>query len=308
MSDFVAEIANQLGTQKIKSARASWSGVLRINQPDIGIIEDYRLKGAKVATDKRELKIVKRQVKRETDPATGQVRIIPGPKVVSKKVMRYYRYRELPSGEREEIKEVPYEEAKKFIRYRDPQAGGEEFKVTVKYEERLFVSDEQGNAIFDREVPPSEVLEYQEVGDDGAETKEEEVSPFDRTEVVEVEGYVPLERIQEYLFKSIYQLKPNTEKKVGETSERVVKLARFLLDKQVALLAFFSFGRGYEFYTALVFPYERRKDGRLWLLIGMAEGILLPDSTWALQAEEKQTVTAPVPMVAKKKPKVRISS
>ena len=306
MSDFVADIAKQLGDQK-KSARASWSGVLRINQPDIGIIEDYRLKGAKVATDKRELKIVKRQVKRETDPATGQVRIVPGPKVVSKKVMRYYRYRELPNGEREDIKEVPYEEAKKFIRYKDPQGGGEEFKVTVKYEERLFVSDEQGNALFDREVPQSEVLEYQEIEEEG-KTSGEEVSPFDRTEVVEVEGYVPLERIQEYLFKSIYQLKPNTEKKVGETSERVVKLARFLLDKQVALLAFFSFGRGYEFYTALVFPYERRKDGRLWLLIGMAEGILLPDSTWALQAEEKQTVTAPVPMVAKKKPKVRISS
>ncbi|MCL4517823.1 MAG: hypothetical protein M1587_01340 [Thaumarchaeota archaeon] len=281
--------------------------MLRINQPDIGIIEDYRLKGAKVATDKRELKIVKRQVKRETDPATGQVRIVPGPKVVSKKVMRYYRYRELPNGERGDIKEVPYEEAKKFIRYKDPQGGGEEFKVTVKYEERLFVSDEQGNALFDREVPQSEVLEYQEIEEEG-KTSGEEVSPFDRTEVVEVEGYVPLERIQEYLFKSIYQLKPNTEKKVGETSERVVKFSRFLLDKQVALLAFFSFGRGYEFYTALVFPYERRKDGRLWLLIGMAEGILLPDSTWALQAEEKQTVTAPVPMVAKKKPKVRISS
>ena len=44
MSDFVADIAKQLGDQK-KSARASWSGVLRINQPDIGIIEDYRLKG-----------------------------------------------------------------------------------------------------------------------------------------------------------------------------------------------------------------------------------------------------------------------
>ena len=307
MNDFVADIAKQLGDQKIKSARASWSGVLRINQPDIGVIEDYRLKGAKVATDKRELKIVKRQVKRETDPATGQVRIVPGPKVVSKKVMRYYRYRELPNGEREDIKEVPYEEAKKFIRYEDPQGGDEEFKVTVKYEERLFVSDEQGNALFDREVPPSEVLEYQEIEEDG-KTSEEEVSPFDRTEVVEVEGYVPLERIQEYLFKSIYQLKPNTEKKVGETSERVLKLARFLLDKQVALLAFFSFGRGYEFYTALVFPYERRKDGRLWLLIGMAEGILLPDSTWALQAEEKQAVPAPVPMIAKKKPKVRISS
>jgi len=70
-------------------------------------------------------------------------------------------------------------------------------------------------------------------------------------------------------------------------------------------VAFFSWGRGYNFYTAVVYPYER-KDGRLWLLMGLSEGILKLDDAWAL-VEEKGASRLPAVPVARKKPKVIIS-
>ena len=83
------------------------------------------------------------------------------------------------------------------------------------------------------------------------------------------------------------------------------QLARYLLEKHTALVAFFSWGRGYQFYTAVVYPYER-KDGKLWLLMGMSEGILKLDTAWALESEEEGEGLPPVPQ-ARKKPKVTIS-
>src|SRR4029077_5962036 len=71
------------------------------------------------------------------------------------------------------------------------------------------------------------------------------------------------------------------------------------------LVAFFSWGRGYQFYTAVVYPYER-KDGKLWLLMGMSEGILKLDTAWGLEAEQEGEGLPPVP-TAKRKPKVTIS-
>jgi hypothetical protein len=96
------------------------------------------------------------------------------------------------------------------------------------------------------------------------------------------------------------------DKKVRETSARIRKLARYLLEKQTALVSFFSWGRSYQYYTAVIYPYER-KDGRLWLLMGLSEGILKLDDAWALEEKprEKEKL-APVP-VARKKPKVNIS-
>src|SRR5207245_2527296 len=80
---------------------------------------------------------------------------------------------------------------------------------------------------------------------------------------VETEGFVPSERISEYKFKELYQRAPHTDPKVKETASRVKQLARYLLEKQTALVSFFSWGRGYQFYTSVIHPYER-KDGRLW--------------------------------------------
>ena len=73
----------------------------------------------------------------------------------------------------------------------------------------------------------------------------------------------------------------------------------------MALVAFFSWGRGYNFYTSVIYSYERR-DGRLWLLMGMSEGILKLDDAWALVEEKGSARLAAVP-IAKKKPKVTIS-
>ena len=116
---------------------------------------------------------------------------------------------------------------------------------------------------------------------------------------------MPLERLAEYKFKEVYQLAPDTDPKVKETAARIQQLARYLLEKQTALVAFFSWGRGYQYYTAVIHPYER-KDGRLWLLMGMSEGILKLDDAWALE-EEEQGERLPAVPVARKKPKVQIS-
>ena len=148
------------------------------------------------------------------------------------------------------------------------------------------------------EVPVGQTVDIQ----DG-----EEVEPFDRTTRIQVEsdGFVPLERISEYKFKEVYQLAPDTDKKVKETTSRIKQLARYLMEKHTALVAFFSWGRGYHFYTSVIYPYER-KDGRLWLLMGLSEGILKLDETWALE-EEAGAESLPSVPVARKKPKVIIS-
>jgi hypothetical protein len=73
----------------------------------------------------------------------------------------------------------------------------------------------------------------------------------------------------------------------------------------MALVAFFSWGRGYNFYTCVIYPYER-KDGRLWLLMGMSEGILTLDDAWALVEEKGASRLSAVP-VARKKAKVVLS-
>ncbi len=62
----------------------------------------------------------------------------------------------------------------------------------------------------------------------------------------------------------------------------------------------------YNYYTAVIHPYER-KDGKTWLLMSLSEGILLLDVAWAIQQSltEQMPVLAPVPRA--KKPRVAIS-
>src|SRR5207244_7960562 len=99
----------------------------------------------------------------------------------------------------------------------------------------------------------------------------------------------PLERMSEYKCKEVYQRGPDIDKKVKETGSRVKQLARYLLEKQTALVSFFSWGRGYQFYTSVIYPYER-KDGRLWLLMGLSEGVLKLDDAWALEEQDRKSV------------------
>jgi hypothetical protein len=276
--DIFTEVEKQAETSA--ASKASWRGVLSLNIPTLGLgAVEYHLRAAKAHGDLQPVKVVK------LDKKTGK-------EVVSREVPRLYRYKEGPGGERLDVQEVTPDEAKKFIRFKGDQP------VTVRTEKRYFLKYElefTGKWI---EVPLAQIVDKQ----DG-----EEVEPFDRTTHIEVEkeGWVSLERISEYKFKEVYQLAPDSDKKVQETGSRVTQLARYLQEKDMALVAFFSWGRGYNFYTSVIYPYER-KDGRLWLLMGLSEGILKLDDAWALQ-EEKGSVKLPAVPVAKKKPKFAIS-
>ena len=262
------------------SAKASWRGVLALNIPTLGLGSvEYHLRAAKAHGDLKAVSFVK------LDKKTGK-------EVVSREVPRLYRYREGPTGERIDVEEITPEEAKKKVRYDG------KFLVSVRNEKRYFLKHELEMSGQWMEVPVERLVDKQ----DG-----EEIEPFERTTRVEVDkdGFVPIERLEEYKFKEVYQLSPDTDKKVKETVARVKQLARYLLEKHMALVAFFSWGRGYQFYTAVVYPYER-KDGKLWLLMGMSEGILKLDPAWALEGEGEAEGLPPVP-TARKKPKVAIS-
>ncbi|HLQ06272.1 MAG TPA: Ku protein [Nitrososphaerales archaeon] len=277
-NDIFSEVEKQADSAAV--SKASWRGVLSLDIPTLGLgAVEYHLRAAKAHGDLQPVKVTK------LDKKTGK-------EVVSREVPRIYRYKEGPAGERLDMQEVSPEEVKKLVKYKG------DFPITVKTEKRYFLKYElefEGKWI---EIPLSQTYDKQEG---------EEVEPFDRTKRIEVEkdGFVPLERVSEYKFKEVYQLAPDTDKKVGETVSRVTQLARYLTEKQMALVAFFSWGRGYNFYTSVVYPYER-KDGRLWLLMGMSEGILKLDDAWAL-VEEKGSARLPAVPVAKRKPKAVIS-
>ena len=275
--DIFSEVEKQADSAAV--SRASWRGVLSLDIPTLGLgAVEYHLRAAKAHGDLQKVSVVK------LDKKTGK-------EVVSREVPRIYRYKEGPNGERLDLQEVMPDEARKLVKYKG------EFPISIRTEKRYFLKYELEFTNKWIEVPLSQTVDKQ----DG-----EVVEPFDRTTRVQVEkdGFVPLERVSEYKFKEVYQLAPDSDKKVGETNTRVTKLARYLIEKDMALVAFFSWGRGYNFYTSVIYPYER-KDGRLWLLMGLSEGILKLDDAWALQ-EEKGTERLPAVPVAKK-PKVVLS-
>ncbi|MGI0084349.1 MAG: hypothetical protein ACREBQ_04630, partial [Nitrososphaerales archaeon] len=245
----------------------------------LGSVE-YHLRAAKAHGDLQPVKFVK------VDKETGK-------EVVSREVPRLFKYKLGPNGERIDVEEVPQEGIKEKVRYDG------EFMISVRNERRYFLKEELEVSGKWVEVPAERVIDKQ-----GGE----EIEPFDRTTHIEVEpdGFVPLERLSEYKFKEVYQLAADTDKKVKESSSRAKQLARYLLEKQTALVAFFSWGRGYQFYTAVIHPYER-KDGRLWLLMGLSEGVLKLDDAWALEEEKQEESLPPVPVATRKKPKVSIS-
>ncbi|MDH2900400.1 MAG: hypothetical protein PXY39_05465 [archaeon] len=277
-TDIFSEVEKQAES---RGARASWRGVLSLNIPTLGLGSvEYHLRAGKAHGDLQPVKFIK------VDQETGK-------EVVSREVPRLYRYKLGPNGERLDVQEVPQEEVKERVRY------DQDFYISARNEKRFFLKDEleiSGKWI---EVPASQVVDKQ----DG-----EEIEPFDRTTRIDVEadGFVPLERLSEYKFKEVYQLGADTDKKVKETSSRIRQFARYLLEKQTALVSFFSWGRGYQFYTSVIYPYER-KDGRLWLLMGLSEGILKLDDEWALEEEKGEEELPPVPVATRKKPKVAIS-
>jgi len=266
--------------------RASWSGIVSINLPALQLSSvEYHLRAGKAKGDQQEVRV------RHIDKATGR-------EVVSKEVVRLYRYTEDAEGKRSNPQEITYSEAKEKVRFLS--SDGQEWKISARTEKRFFDKEllEKGEW---KEVPVSQVADVQ-----GDET--DNVEPFDRTQRIEItaDGFVPLERLGEYRVKEVYMLSPNTDKKVNEDPHRVEELARRLLDKQVALVAFFSWGRGYNYFTAVIHPYER-KDGKLWLLMSLSEGILLLDEAWAIQQYLTEQIPTLAPLPRAKKPKVAIS-
>jgi hypothetical protein len=280
MSDIFSEVEKQ--AENASSSRATWRGVLSLNIPTLGLGSvEYHLRAAKAQGDLAPVKFVK-------------IDTVSGNEVVSREVPKLFRYKLGPNNERVDVEEISQDQVQDKVRY------DKEYRVFAKNERRYFLKTEleiNGKWI---EVPAQQVVDKQEDGT--------EIEPFDRTTKIDVEpdGFVPLERLAEYKFKEVYQLSPDTDKKVKETSSRVKQLARYLLDKQTALVSFFSWGRGYQFYTAVVYPYER-KDGRLWLLMGLSEGVLKLDDAWALEENKQEESLPPLPVAEKKKPKVTIS-
>jgi hypothetical protein len=277
--DIFSEVEKQ--ADSAGSARASWKGVLSIDIPTLGLGSvEYHLRAAKAHGNLQPVNFVR------IDKKSGK-------EVVSREVPVIYRYKEGPSGERVDMQEISRDEAKKQVKYKG------KYQISVRSERRYFLKNELEMSGKWIEVPASEVVEKQ----DG-----EEIEPFDRTTRIQVEkdGFVPLERLSEYKFKEVYQLAPDTDKKVKETVGRTRQLARYLLEKQTALVSFFSWGRGYQFYTSVIYPYER-KDGRLWLLMGMSEGILVLEDAWALEEEGQGEKLPAVPVAHKKKPKIMIA-
>jgi hypothetical protein len=277
--DIFSEVEKQ--ADSAAASRASWRGVLSLNIPTLGLgAVEYHLRAAKAHGNLQPVSYIK------IDTKTGK-------EVVSREVPVMYRYKEGPSGERLEVQEVSRDEAKKHVKYQS------KYQISIKTERRFFLKNELEMSGKWVEVPLNQIVDKQ--GD-------EEIEPFDRTTKIEVEadGFVPLERLSEYKFKEVYQLGPDTDKKVKETVSRIKQLTRYLLQKDTALVSFFSWGRGYQFYTSVIYPYER-KDGRLWLLMGLSEGILLLDDAWALEDEEESQRLPAVPVAHKKKPKVTIA-
>ena len=281
--DIFAEVEKE--AKKI-STRASWRGVLSLDIPEIGFGSvQYHLRAAKVHGDQKKVEYVK------IDKETGK-------QVISKEAPQLFSYKPGASGERLDVAPIPVNEVKDAVRTASDEL------VFAKNEKQYFLKEEhdlsgkwipvKAENVVDRQVEDGQVIE-----------------PFDRTTDIEVtrEGYVALERITEYRFKEVYMLAADTDKKVKETPDRVLQLARHLLDKEIALVAFFSWGRGYQFYTAVIYPYERKSDGEMWLLMAMSEGVLQFDTSWALTKNVKpEEIAAPVPTVtAAKKPKVSIS-
>ncbi len=218
VTDIFAEVEKQ--AESATSSGASWRGVLSLNIPSLGLGSvGYHLRAAKAHGDQQPVKFVK-------------VDSVSGKEVVSREVPKLFRYKLGPNGERMDVQEIPQEEVRDNVRY------GEDYHVFARNERRYFLKDElevSGKWI---EVAPAQVIDRQEDG--------QTIEPFDRTTKIEVEpdGFVPLERLVEYKFKEVYQLSPDTDKKVKETSSRVKRAFKIFTRKANSSGLVFLLGQG----------------------------------------------------------------
>jgi len=322
MSNIFSQVEKEASSTN--SPKPSWVGQIVLNIPSLKYNNvAFNLRGAKAHGDQEALKIIKMAFLCPT--CLISLPFPRGPTVICSKCGRQYqkhelllkevkglerviiyRYREAENGERLDWQEVPYAQGKEKIRFNNDD--GQNWLISGKNEKRLFLKEDLDGGVW-TEVPYENTGDFQEIGG-----QLEEVSPFDRTDLMEIseKDVVPLDRTLEYLFKSVYVLSANTSKEVKESPNRVLNFARTLLENQVAVVSFFAWGRktitgGYTFYTAVIFPYERKQDGKLWLLMGMSEGILTLPESWSLEAKFPTTFEPLAPVPTAKKPKVNIS-
>jgi hypothetical protein len=149
---------------------------LSLNVPELGLGPlQYHLRAAKIHGDQK--KVEYKKVDKES-----------GKDVVAKDVPKLFAYHEGPSGEKLDVKEIPFEEVKDKVGFDN------EYLVYANTERRYFFKDDlEINGKF-TEVPVSQVVDKQD---------EEAIEPFDRTTEIEVseDAFVSLERVPEYSFK-----------------------------------------------------------------------------------------------------------
>ena len=208
--------------------KAAWTGTLNVDIPELGLSSVvYRLRAGKVHSDKKPVSF-ERVDTRNNKKVVGKEVVESTITVVVPQAVPITAETPATSSTATSWKSA----TTKYFYEED---------LTEDGRPRMGSVDIPRNFVVDKQIEDGEIIE-----------------PFDRTETIEVtpSNFVPLDRIEEYKEKETYQLGANTNTKVRELPERIQKLARHLLDKQTALISFFSWGRGYEYYTAVIYPYE----------------------------------------------------
>jgi hypothetical protein len=105
------------------STKASWRGILSLNIPTLGLgAMQYHLRAGKAHGDLQPVKFIK------IDKETGK-------EVVPREVVRLYKYRLGPKGERLDYDEISYDDTKAKVRY------DSKFFVSARTEKRFFLKD-----------------------------------------------------------------------------------------------------------------------------------------------------------------------
>lgn len=316
-------------TGETKTVRASWSGTITFDIPSLNWKQDLlHVSMGKAQGNQDKLNIIHKSMEtgfyyedgipllytEDGSPDTPPILELCV-EVEAKETEHYYRYQAEQvineegkiEWKRTDMTPIGYDEEKEKVRYITPNS---EWLVTAKHEKAYFDSRLLPNKWI--EIPNSFIIDVQVNVNEKGEREEEIVSPFLRTKdlIYTEDKIVPLSRVAEYKFKEIYMIRASQDKKIRENPNRLLDKAREMMEKQIACVEFFSWGKiagggGYTFYTAVLFPYERKQDGKLWLLQGMSEGILTLDEAWALEKSLIPMEVSPVPQA--RKPKVKLA-
>ena len=116
--------------------------------------------------------------------------------------------------------------------------------VQGKWDRKRFFEIGPDGKLTDTEIPEDQIRHFQ-IKDNGAE---EEVEPFDRTDVIETVDLIPREQVEDYLPHSYYEL-------FADEPSSLYRISEFLEKNKLAMLSQFAF-RGFTAYTALIYPIQ----------------------------------------------------